>query len=734
MSAAPHPRPAVRNGAGSVAALLLLVVPCFTGMTHAQVPVLQSGRLGGDEEIRVDGLLDDPAWQRVEWFGDFVQSVPEFGEPATEPTHVAFLFDDRNVYIAVRCNDSQPGAIRARKLRHRDDPDTDDHLQLVFDTYRDQIRGTVFVVNPLGAKEEGLVNGYMRYTWDWNEVWQVKTAITDSGWQAEFRIPLRLLRYRKSQQQEWGVNVKRVVRRLQEESYLAPVPPPYDISSLNFAGILAGIELGKRQRNLQFIPYALGGVLWETDDATGEESTDTIEEAGLDIKYSITSDLTLDFTANTDFAQVESDDQQVNLSRFSLFFPEKREFFLENADLFRFGQSWSFPGHAPDVTPFFSRRIGLYEGSTVPITAGVRLTGKTGRQDIGLLSIGTGDVPELELDSAWYNVARVRRDLGGRSYIGGIITDSRRGEFRSRTAGVDGSWFLTQDLSLFGDFLVVDDNGTDESTTASYLALDLTTDRWGFLFSFREVEQGFDPDLGFVRRDGYRKKDASVRHSFRPAKGGIRRVTIRPNGSEYDSLVYGARESSDINLNLELEFDNGDEFQVRASREFERLFEEFELDESLVFPAGDYTFEFVRLSYESDRSRKWGGEASFVDGEFYDGDQRQLEGELWLVFNRHFRVNGSYATFDISAEHGAIDWQLWAFRLDYTCSSTLSASGFVQHNSSTGNTDLNLRLRKILRNDSDLFVVLNEREFEDPALGTLRERDLAVKVSYRFFL
>jgi hypothetical protein len=720
---------------GFLSARLLFVALCLTGTAWAQVPTVQSGKLGPDDEIRVDGMLSEAVWQRADWFSDFIQNVPDVGAPATELTHVAFLVDDRYVYVGVRCDDSEPGLIRAQKLRHRDRPQTDDHIQVIFDTYRDQIRGTVFAVNPLGAKEEGLVNGYQRYNWNWNEVWKVKTLITGQGWQAEFQIPLRLLRYRRAQEQEWGVNVQRVVRRIQEESYLAAVPPPYDISSLNFAGILTGIELGKRQRNLQFIPYALLGALQETDDETGDEVTDEITEAGFDFKYSITSDLTLDFTVNTDFAQVESDDQQVNLTRFSLFFPEKREFFLENADLFKFGQSQGPPGRAPDVTPFFSRRLGIYEGSTVPITAGARLTGKVGRQDIGLLSIGTGDVPELELDSAWYNVARVRHDLGGRSYVGGIITNSQRGEFNSTTAGIDGSWYFTQDLSLFGDFLIVDDNESDNSTrTASYLALDLTTDRWGFIFAYREVEDGFDPDLGFVRRDGYRRGNASVRHSFRPGKWGIRRVTIRPNGSAYDSLVYGVRESSDINLNFELELENGDEFTIRASQEFERLFEEFELDEDLVFAPGDYTFSFLRLRYESDRSRRWGGDASVISGGFYDGDQQQLEGDLWFVFNRHVRVNGSYATFDISADHGAIDWELWSFRLDYIHSSTLSASSFVQYNSSTGETDLNLRLRKILRNDSDLFVVFNEREIEDEVFGRLRERDFAVKISYRFFL
>jgi hypothetical protein len=697
-------------------------------------PVVECRRVDTDQAPKIDGLLDEPAWQTAAWFNEFVQSVPDVGQPAAEPSAVAFLLDDRNIYVAVRCDDSAPELIRAQKLRHRDEPQTDDHIEIIFDTYRDQIRGTLFIVNPLGAKEEALVNGYQRYTWDWNEVWQVRTLVTDRGWQAEFRIPLRVLRYRAAREQQWGINVKRVVRRTQEESYLAMAPPPYDISSLNFAATLTGLELGERQRNLQLIPYLLAGTLQEVSLTTGEPNSRTIAEVGLDVKYSITSDLTLDATSNTDFAQVESDDEQVNLTRFSLFYPEKREFFLENADLFTFGGFSAPPGHAPDVTPFFSRRIGLYEGTTVPIDAGVRLTGKAGRQDVGLLSIGTAGIDGLDLASAWYNVARIRRDLGGRSYVGGILTDSRRGGFRSTTAGLDGSWFITRDLSLFGDVLAVDDNASDDALLATSIALDLTTDPWGFIFALREVDEGFEPDLGFVRRDGYRNKQGSLRYSFRPERWGVRRVSIRPNGNSYDSLVHDLTESSEVQLNVEIELETGDDVEFLASREFERLFDDFELDDELVFAAGDYTFDSVQLSYSGDESRRWGCDASVTVGEFYDGDRSFIEGGLWFVPSRHFRVEGGYATYDISTGHGSIDWQLWSIRIGYTHSATLSASTFMQYNSSTGTTVLNLRLRKILRNDSDLFIVLNHRELEDDAFGNLSEHDAAVKISYRFFL
>ncbi|MCP4898514.1 MAG: carbohydrate binding family 9 domain-containing protein [bacterium] len=718
----------------TIAGALILLALSWTSRAWSQAPTLELLRINTGEEPEIDGNLEDPVWEKATWFADFRQSVPHFEAPATEPTNVAFLLDDLYVYVAVRCDDSAPELIRAQKLRHRDNPSNDDHIQLIFDTYMDQIRGTIFVVNPLGAKEEGLVNGYHRYTWSWDEVWRVETQITDKGWQAEFRIPVRLLRYSGAAEQSWGINVKRVVRRKQEETYISPPAPPYDISSLNFAATLTGVKLGKRPRNLQFIPYVLGGALQESSSDTDEDENSTVSEFGFDVKYSLTSDLTLDATYNTDFAQVEADDEQVNLTRFSLFYPEKREFFLENSELFTFGHGGGPPGHGPEVTPFFSRRIGLQDDETVPINAGVRLTGKVGKQDIGVLTTLTGAVDDLDLPSAWYNVARIRRDLGGRSYVGGIVTASQRDTFRSTTFGVDGAWFITSDLSLRGDYLRVDANHTDDAQDAYNVALDLTTDPWGFLFSFREVDQDFEPDLGFVQREGYQKKQAVLRRSFRPEKWGVRRVSFRTFNNWYDSLEHGVQESARNNLNFELELENGDKLQGGVTRQFERLFEPFELDDELIFDAGDYSFVSYDVKYDSDRSRRWGFNGSATNGGFFDGDRSQLSGELWYVFNSHFRVSGSYSKYDIDTNHGDLDWHIWSARLSYTHSSTLSASSYVQFNSSTGARTLNLRLRWILRNDSNLFLVYNDRD-EEPVIGpSLQAREIALKVNYRFFL
>lgn len=700
--------------------------------TWAEPPSVQCSVIEDGVAPRIDGHLDDRAWQEAVWTGGFRQSVPTYGQAATEQTEVAFLLDSHAIYVGVRCHDSEPDLVRANKLRHRDEPKTDDHVEVIFDTYRDQVRGALFIVNPLGAKEEGLVNGLYRTTWSWDEVWTVKTTATADGWQAEFRIPLRVLRYASDAAQTWGVNVRRVVRRKQEDTYLNPPQPPYDITALRDEALLTGLRLGRRQRNLQVIPYALAGRIREDDDGTGRSDTRAVEDAGLDLKYSLTTGLTLDATTNTDFAQVESDEVQVNLTRYSLFYPEKREFFLENAQLFSFGHREGNPEHAPDLAPFFSRRIGLSEGRTVPIQVGARLTGKVGRDDIGVLSVRTGPVRELGLASAWYNVARVRHDLGGRSYIGGIVTDSRRDGFRSTTAGLDGEWYLTPDLSLRADLLRVDSDG--EKRDAYDVSLDLTTDPWGFLFAYGEVEDGFSPDLGFVRRDGSRRKQALLRRSWRTGRWGVRRITLRTNNSWVDSLVHHTSESAEYVLMCEIELENGDIIRVERGRSFERLFEPFRLDDQLTFAPGAYSFDVTELHYRSDESRRWGIDADATVGEFYDGDRSEVGGSAWLVLNRHLRAAASYTLYDISTDHGEIDWNLWSARLEYIHSAYLSASSFLQYNSSNGTTLLNLRLRWILPNDSNLFLVYNDRDEELGDGVTRRSREVALKIAYRFFL
>ncbi|HUX06594.1 MAG TPA: DUF5916 domain-containing protein [Acidobacteriota bacterium] len=707
-------------------AIMLIASPAVAQDDHEAGPVLQCTKIAG--QLKIDGSLEDPAWRDANWFDDFRQSVPYLGQKATERTEVAFVYDTKNIYVAVRCFDSQPDRIVATKLRHRDEPGDDDHVQIIFDTYGDQMRGYTFIVNPLGSKEEGQVAGRHQFNWDWNDVWEAKAVVTQGGWQVEIRIPFRVLRFSGAAEQEWGVNVKREIKRKQEKDFVVPPMQMYDISALNYAALLTGLRDLKPERNLQLKPYALAGVIHKAENG----GTEARRDLGLDVKYSVTSDLTLDVTINTDFAQVESDDEQVNLTRFSLFYPEKREFFLENSQLFSLGGGGWF--HAPDIEPFFSRRIGLHQGNTVPIQAGARLSGKIGKQDVGLLSVRTGASDESGLDTGFYNVARVKRYLGGRSYLGGIFTDSRRGDFASSTIGLDGQWWFTRDLYLQGSYIHVRDPQYEDGTDAYHLNLDLTTDPWGFTINFREIGENVYPDLGFVRRAGYRQQEGSLRRSFRTNSHGIRRHTFRVQGDLLTSTIEEQLESSNYGLNYEMELESGDKLEARVSRNFERLFEPFDLDDELVFAPGDYAFYNAEIQFESENSRRLGIDANVTAGQYYDGNRLELSTGIRYIFNPHLRTRVSFSTYNIDSDHGNLDWRLWGLRLEYTLNSYVSTSAFLQYNSSTGDATLNLRLRWIHSNDSDLFIVFNERRNNSLDRWELQGREALVKVNYRFFL
>jgi hypothetical protein len=715
--------------------IVLIALAVQTAAADAEYPVSVDCTPATGRTV-IDGRLTDETWREAHWRSDFRQSEPSYGAPATERTSVAFAIDESNLYVAVRCDDVRPELIRATKLRHRDKPSSDDNVQIIFDTYLDQNRGVVFVTNPLGSKDEAQVNGFHQYNWDWNEVWEVAASITNEGWQAEFRIPLRVLRFSGERCQEWGVNVQRVIMRKHEQDFLVPPPPPFDISSLNYAAKLTGLRLTRRERNLQILPYVIAGSLFDINEDTGRTTSGPINNLGFDLKYSLTSDLTLDATYNTDFAQVESDEEQVNLTRYSLYFPEKREFFLENAQLFSFGaMGGGGGGFGSNLVPFFSRRIGLTEdGDTVPIDFGMRLTGKVERQDIALLSVRTEAVDDLDLDSGFYNVARVRRSLVGRSYVGAIVTDSRRGDFHSSTLGTDGRWYLTPEMSVNGYYLTVQGDGSGSASSAFQARVDYTSDPFGFRFQWDDVGENFEPDLGFVNRYGFRKGGLALRSTLRPNRLGVRRFTSRLFYDWYNSTVEDVLESRSIYVRSEVDFESGDQLEFSIDRSFERLFEPFELSDDMIFGLGDYNFLSGEVGFHSDDSRRWGFISNFAFGGYYDGDQLELRGGFFYVPNRHFRIDSSVSDYKIDTDHGNIDWRLWSVRLNYTYSANLSASSYIQYNSSNGSIILNLRVRLIHRNDSDFFIVYNERRVKEGDIWELHGRESAIKVNYRIFL
>lgn len=705
--------------------LSVLCLFCPQILTAQEAPTLRANRIESGPAI--DGALTDAVWMNAAWFSNFRQSEPRYGEPASEKTEVAFLYDTNNIFIGVRCLDSNPSGILARQLQHRGHMDPDDIVAVMLDTYGDQQRGFLFMVNPLGAKEESQISGRSSND-DWNEVWEVAASIDDAGWYAEFRIPLRVLRFDSNANRPWRANVGRRIQRKREEVYIVPPQPMFDIGDLNYAVELHGLDLKPSERNLQVIPYGLAGVDKRGEDGDYESTTD----AGVDLKYSLTSNLTLDMTVNTDFAQVEADTQQINLTRFSLFFPEKRGFFLENAQLFNFGYNGGGGYGGSELLPFFSRRIGIANGSSVPIEAGARLTGKIGDQDVGLLAVRTGDVDEIGLDSATYLVGRVRRALGGRSYIGGIVTHSERGDFSSSTYGVDAVWWATEGLALNGYLLTIDQEGIEDQHLAWKVNADFTSDLFGYMLDHSEIGSQFMPDLGYVRRAGYKRDNISVRFSQRP-QNWIRKSSLRLNSSWLTSMD-GPLEEKSHSARLEVEMESGDQLELEYQYTFERLFEPFELADEIIYPEGDYDYHTLEAQFETEDSRPWQIEISGSIGGYYTADRRDLSIEGRYDFDRHFQASLDVSNYDIEAGAANINWTLVGLNLKYLFTAALSLEVYTQYNSSTGDLIVNSRLHLLYGEDSDLFIVFNERRFEDELEHwRLQSRQALVKANYRIF-
>ena len=515
--------------------------------------------------LSLDGELDEPVYRDVPPITGFIQTLPDEGSPVTETTEAWITFDREHVYVSARLWDSAPPSEWVANEMRRDAPQirNNDTFGASFDTYYDRRNGNNFFTNPLGARvdvqhmNEGSANS------DWNPIWDVRTARFEGGWSVEMQIPFKSLRYRPGTQQIWGVQLRRSIRRKNEWAHLTLIPRSAvrgssgstAIIRVSRHGTLVGLEAPEASRNIEIKPYGISGT--RTDRTTSPPvNDDGFWDAGLDIRYGVTENLSADLTFNTDFAQVEVDEQQVNLTRFQLFFPEKRDFFLEGRGVYDFAAATFTAGASSRNTPtlFFSRRIGLDGGVVVPILAGARLTGKVGPANVGALSIQTRDEPEAEVESTNFTVLRVRQDLLRRSSLGALFASrsaSTVAAGANHTFGVDGTFSFFQDLYLatyYAETRTSALSGDDQS----YLArVSYSPDLWGIALEHLNVGQNFNPEIGFVRRRGFRETTASARYSPRPASiEAIRRFSLEGNFSDLHLLEQGVRGGRTANARL----------------------------------------------------------------------------------------------------------------------------------------------------------------------------------------
>ena len=703
-----------------------------------------------DGEVNIDGNLDEAVYRELTPISDFIQQIPDEGAPASERTEAWVFFDDDNLYVAARNYESVPEVDWVANEMRRDTFQlrTNDSFSVMLDTYLDRRNGAAFLVTPIGGFSDFAISNEgdrgRGVNFDWNIVWDSRVGRFDGGWTVEMEIPFRSLRYEPGSEQTWGIQFRRIIRRLSEASYLTELPISAALGNslvagmwrISEAGTLNELEVPPRNFNLEIKPYGLGTVTTNRL-AAPPISNLSKEELGVDVKFGITNNLTADFTYNTDFAQVEVDERQVNLTRFNLFYPEKREFFLEGEGNFDFSQPRSLDVPAM----FFSRRIGLEKGQIVPIEAGARVTGKIGDFDIGALNIGTDAVNSANIEANDFSVIRIKRDVLSRSTVGMLFTErseSLIGEGSNQLYGIDGSFDFLDDFSI-DTYLAKTDSPDLKGEDKSYMAnFDYNGDRYGFTSGYLVVEDNFNPEIGFKRRDNFKQYSGSARFSPRPASiESIRRFILQANTKSYWSASTDKLETRQHRLSFTTEFESSDQFTVSISDDFEMLTRPFNIANGVTLQPGKYDFTSYQTSYRLGTQRKVSGALSLRIGDFWSGENTSIgisSGRIEL--SPQLSLEPSYSINRVELPEGDFRTELGRLRITYTLSPRMYVGGLVQYNSSQSSLSTNFRFRWEWAPGSELFVVYSDdrdtNPFDRPDSFELRNQGWAIKINRLF--
>ena len=696
-----------------------------------------------DAPMRIDGAFDEALYTSVPAMTDFVQVEPDLGAPATEKTEVWIAFDGYNFYLSFRCWDSQPERRVATQMR-RDGTNLyngNDVISIFVDTFYDRRNGFGITMNSIGGRNDGqIVNG--QYNSDWNPVWEMANGSFDGGWTLEIALPFKSLRYQTGTAQMWGFNALRTVRWRNELSVLIPVPPLRGMNSIRqpqLAATIVGIEAPPASNNLEVKPYAVSSLT--TDARVGPSSpTSTDGDVGLDVKYSPTQNLVADFTYNTDFAQVEADEQQVNLTRFSLFFPEKREFFLENRDTFAFGGvgTGGRGGGSGGDTPilFYSRRIGLDAGQQVPIIAGGRLTGRVGRFTLGLMDIQTAS-SDTGARSTNFSTIRLKRDILARSSVGVLATGRSAG---SGGGGVNGAFGVDANFNFF-TFLTIDSywaktrsDGVGGGEDTSYrAAANYAGDRYGMRLEHLAVGERFRPELGYVRRQDIRRSFGEARFSPRLASDTIRKLSWTGSVAYVENGA-GRLEAREKVADFGIEFQNADLFNVTYTRAYEFVPRAFQIASNVEVPVGGYDTDTLRVGYRLGPQRAASVGVTAEHGRFYSGHRTAVSATRGrLNFGPRLSLEPTYSVNWVDLREGSFSTHLGGSRVTYTVTPRMFVSALIQFNSASQALSANVRLRWEYQPGSELFVVYNDqRDTRGRGVPELTTRALVVKFNRLF--
>jgi hypothetical protein len=704
------------------------------------------------EPFRLDGQLDEAIYQRYPGFGGMVQAAPRYGEPSTEKTEIWVSFDDDHIYVSAKLWDQAPPEkwIANELRRDTNQMRQNDHFGVGFDTFNDRRSGYMFYANPIGGFSDYSVVDEGAPNTDWNPVWTAKTGRFDGGWTIEMAFPFKSLRYTSGADQVWGIQFRRSIRHKNEWNYWTPVPRnmagPMALNRVSVFGRVVGLDLPPAGRNLEIKPYALGRS--STDRLQNPPvSNDNDGEFGGDLKYGITANLTADLTVNTDFAQVEIDEQQVNLTRFNLFLPEKRDFFLEGRGLFDFGRGGSSgggnPGSGTSDQPylFYSRRIGLNRGRVVPIDVGGRLTGKVGAFGVGVMNIQAGDEGTSGSPATNFTVLRAKRDILRRSTIGAIFTNRNESSVtaggNNQAYGVDAALGFYQNVSLTGYYAQTRTTGLTGDNESFQGKFDWAPDRYGASASILKVGKDFNPEVGFLRRTDFTRSFASGRFSPRPRNmRAVRKFTFE-GSLEYFENGAGAVESRQRSGRFNVEFDNSDTFNLEANANYDLLLTPFTPAGGKPIPVGGYHYNDLFVSYGMGQQRRLSGNIGVQVGDYYNGSIRAvsfsggrlsilkpLSVEPRVVINRIALPNATFTTRQFGA------------RTDYGFSPRMFASALLQYSSVDRTFSSNVRFRWEYRPGSEFFVVWTDEQDTNPLNAherlMLKNRAFVVKMTRLF--
>ena len=679
--------------------------------------------------LKIDGKLDEEIYMASPAMSDFIQQDPKENVPATEKTEVWVFFDRDNVYVVGKCWDTHPERMVMNEMR-RDGSGIprNENFAFILDTFYDHRNGVLFEMNPLGGRFDAQFSNERTLNTSWNPVWEIKSGRFDQGWIVETRIPFKSLRYKPGIQQVWGFNVRRKNQWKNEISYLTAIPAALGqgghFRGVSLAATLVGIEAPSSSKNLEIKPYVTGNVSSDTAAVPRVENK-AKSDWGVDVKYGIKGSLTADLTYNTDFAQVEADEQQVNLTRFNLFFPEKREFFLENLGTFEFGgagvstsanaQTTSLTaGFSDTPTFFYSRRIGLdRSGGAVPIVGGGRLTGRLGRYTLGAMEIRSDEAPSAGAAATNFSVLRVKRDVLRKSTIGAIFTGRSVSERRTgsnEAYGVDGTFGFFDNLTINTYWAQTRSEGLTSDDRSYRAQMDYAGDKYGVQLERMAVGANFNPEVGFVRHPDMVRNYANVRFSPRPKRSKWARRVNSAAWVDHIENGGGRRDWESLAGEFSLDFQNGDRFNVRSSNNYEYLPVALRLAPGVTAPVGGYDTHLVQTGYNFGAQRKLlSGNVSLEKGTFYGGDKTTFtvtQGRL--SFPPTFSVEPSYSVNTVDIPQGAFTTHLIGTRLNVMLTPLMFGAALVQYNSTSHTVSANARFRWEYQPGSELFVVLNE--------------------------